>query len=102
MIKLLLKYAPDSVLDAVNDLSLAELDRRGLIVWADAMPLEPHSENSAFNLAVQFTFVTPDNIPFILHAIAQIYTNYGDCLALKYLMELSAEYFSLIGVEEDV
>jgi hypothetical protein len=102
MIKLLLKYAPDSVLDAVNYLSLAELDRRGLIVWTDATPLEPDSENSAFNLAVQFTFVTPDNIPFILHAIAQIYTNYGDCLALKYLMELSAEYFSLIGVEEDV
>jgi len=25
-----------------------------------------------------------------------------DCLALKYLMELSAEYFSLIGVEENV
>ncbi len=31
MIKLLLKYAPDSVFDAVNDISLAELDKRGLI-----------------------------------------------------------------------
>ncbi|MEH1770448.1 MAG: hypothetical protein V7L27_01730 [Nostoc sp.] len=30
---------------------------------------------------------------------AQICTSYGDCLALKYLMELSAEYFGLIGVE---
>lgn len=35
MIKLLLKYAPNAVLDAVNAMSLAELDRRGLIVWAD-------------------------------------------------------------------
>ncbi|MHC0067897.1 hypothetical protein ACWATR_34240 [Nostoc sp. UIC 10890] len=102
MIKLFLKYAPDSVVDAINDISLAELDKRGLIVWADAPRLEPEDENSAFNLAIQFQNVTPDNIPFILQAIAQIYTNYGDCLALKYLMELSTEYFSLIGVHEDV
>lgn len=102
MIKLLLKYAPDSVLDAVNALSLAELDKRGLIVWADAMPLEPQDENSAFNLAAQFTTVTPENIEQIFQAITQIYTNYGDCLALKYLMELSAEYFGLIGVEQNV
>ncbi|AUB44962.1 hypothetical protein COO91_11217 (plasmid) [Nostoc flagelliforme CCNUN1] len=74
MIKLLLRYAPDSVLDAVNDLSLAELDRRGLIVWADARPLEPHSENSAFNLASCFTEVTPDNFLEIFKTIAQIYT----------------------------
>ncbi|MCC5669230.1 hypothetical protein LC653_36675 [Nostoc sp. CHAB 5784] len=99
MIKLLLKYAPNSVLDAVNAISLAELDSRGLIVWADATPLEPHSENSAFSLASRFTEVTPDNILEIFKTIAQIYTNYGDCLALKYLMELSAEYFGLIGVE---
>jgi hypothetical protein len=99
MIKLLLKYAPDSVVDAVNSISLAELDNRGLIVWADARPLEPHSENSAFNLASRFTEVTPDNILEIFKTIAQIYTTYGDCLALKYLMELSAEYFGLIGVE---
>lgn len=102
MIKLLLKYAPDSVLDAVNALSLAELDNRGLILWANTPPLEPDSENAAFNLAAQFTFVTPDNIPFILQAMAEIYTNYGDCLALRYLMELSAEYFSLIAVKENV
>lgn len=102
MIKLLLKYAPDSVVDAVNYISLAELDKRGLIVWADAPPLEPEDENSAFNLAIQFQNVTPDNIPFILHTITRIYTNYGDCLALRYLMELSAEYFSLIGVHKDV
>lgn len=102
MIKLLLKYAPNSIVDAVNDISLAELDKRGLIVWADTPRLEPEEENSAFNLAIKFQNVTPDNIPFILQAIAQIYTNYGDCLALKYLMELSAEYFSLIGVHEDV
>ncbi|MEH1817771.1 MAG: hypothetical protein V7L31_01505 [Nostoc sp.] len=99
MIKLLLKYAPDSVVDAVNSISLAELDKRGLIVWADARPLEPHSEKSAFNLASRFTEVTPDNFLEIFKTIAQIYTNYGDCLALRYLMELSAEYFELIGVE---
>jgi hypothetical protein len=99
VIKLLIKYAPDSVVDAVNDISLAELDKRGLIVWTDAPPLEPQAENSAFNLASRFTKVTPDNILEIFKTIAQIYTSYGDCLALKYLMELSAEYFGLIGVE---
>jgi hypothetical protein len=99
VIKLLIKYAPDSVVDAVNDISLAELDKRGLIVWADATPLEPEGENSAFNLASRFTEVTPDNILEIFKNIAQIYTTYGDCLALKYLMELSAEYLGLIGVE---
>ncbi|MGF1938326.1 MAG: hypothetical protein RM347_028870 [Nostoc sp. ChiQUE02] len=99
MIKLLLKYSPDSVVDAVNDISLAELDKRGLIVWTDAPPLEPEDENSAFNLASRFPEVTPDNILEIFKTIAQIYTSYGDCLALKYLMELSAEYFGLIGVE---
>lgn len=99
MIKLLLKYAPNSVLDAVNAISLAELDSRGLIVWADAGPLEPQDENSAFNLASRFTEVTPDNILEIFKTIAQIYSSYDNCLALKYLMELSAEYFGLIGVE---
>ncbi|MEH2151718.1 hypothetical protein [Nostoc sp.] len=99
MIKLLIKYAPDSVVDAVNDISLAELDKRGLIVWADALPLEPEDENSAFNLASRFTEVTPDNLLEVFMTIAQIYTSYGDCLALKYLMELSAEYFGLIRVE---
>ncbi|MCW5319249.1 hypothetical protein GTQ43_38385 [Nostoc sp. KVJ3] len=99
MIKLLIKYAPDSVVDAVNSISLAELDNRGLIVWAEVGPLEPHSENSAFDLASHFTEVTPDNFLEIFKTIAQIYTNYGDCLALRYLMELSAEYFGLIGVE---
>ncbi|MBG1270591.1 hypothetical protein [Nostoc sp. WHI] len=99
MIKLLLRYAPNSVIDAVNAISLAELDSRGLIVWADATPLEPQDENSAFSLASRFTEVTPDNILEIFKIIAQIYTNYGDCLALKYLMELSAEYFGLIEVE---
>ncbi|AVH68120.1 MULTISPECIES: hypothetical protein [unclassified Nostoc] len=99
MIKLLLKYAPNSIVDAVNDISLAELDKRGLIVWADAPPLEPEDENSAFNLASRFTEVTPNNLLEVFMTIAQIYTNYGDCLALKYLMELSAEYFGLIGVE---
>ncbi len=99
MIKLLIKYAPDSVVDAVNDISLAELDKRGLIVWTDVPPLEPEDENSAFNLASRFTEVTPHNILEIFKTIAQIYTSYGDCLALKYLMELFAEYFGLIGVE---
>ena len=99
MIKLLLKYAPDSLVDAVNAISLSELDSRGLIVWADVGPLEPQDENSAFNLASRFTEVTPDNFLEIFKTIAQIYTNYGDCLALRYLMELSAEYFGLIGVE---
>lgn len=102
MIKLLIKYAPDSIVDAVNAISLAELDKRGLIIWADAMPLEAHSENSAFNLASRFTEVTPDNILEVFKTIAQIYTNYGDCLALKYLIEISAEYFELIGVEHHV
>ena len=68
-------------------------------MWAEATPLEPNSENLAFNLASRFTEVTPDNLLEIFKTIAQIYTNYGDCLALKYLMELSAEYFGLIGVE---
>nr|WP_199339894.1 hypothetical protein [Nostoc sp. FACHB-892] len=99
VIKLLIKYAPDSVVDAVNNISLVELDKRGLIVWTNAPPLEPEDENSAFNLASRFTEVTPDNILEIFKTIAQIYTSYGDCLALKYLMELSAEYFGLIGVE---
>ncbi len=74
MIKLLIKYAPDSIVDAVNAISLAELDKRGLIIWADAMPLEPDSENSAFNLADRFTEVTPDNILEVFKTIAQIYT----------------------------
>ena len=99
MIKLLLRYAPDSVIDAVNAISLAELDSRGLIVWADASPLEPQSENLAFNLASRFIEVTPDNFPEIFKTIGQIYTNYGDCLALRYLMELSALDFGLIRVE---
>lgn len=99
MIKLLIKYAPDSVVDAVNDISLAELDKRGLIVWTDAPLLVPEDENSAFNLASRFTEVTPDNLLAVFMTIAQIYTNYGDCLALRYLIELSAEYFGLIGVE---
>ena len=99
MIKLLIKYAPDSIVDAVNAISLAELDKRGLIIWADAMPLEPEDENSAFNLASRFTEVTPDNILEVFKTIAQIYTNYGDCLAFKYLMELSTEYFGIIRVE---
>ncbi|QLE45219.1 hypothetical protein FD723_35755 (plasmid) [Nostoc sp. C052] len=99
MIKLLIKYAPDYVVDAVNSISLAELDNRGLIVWADTTPLEPQAENSAFNLASRFTEVTPDNLLEVFMTIAQIYTNYGDCLALRYLMELSAEYLGLIGVE---
>ncbi|MBD2565805.1 hypothetical protein H6G95_35665 [Nostoc linckia FACHB-391] len=99
MIKLLIKYVPDAVVDAVNDISLAELDKQGLIVWTDALPLEPEDENSAFNLASRFTEVTLDNLLELFMTIAQIYTNYGDCLALRYLMELSAEYFGLIGVE---
>ncbi|WP_375506306.1 hypothetical protein [uncultured Nostoc sp.] len=99
MIKLLIKYAPDSIVDAVNAISLAELDKRGLIIWADAMPREPDSENSAFNLASRFTEVTPDNILEVFKTLAQIYTNYGDCLAFKYLMELSTEYFGIIRVE---
>ncbi|MBE9003297.1 hypothetical protein IQ274_35360 [Nostoc sp. LEGE 12447] len=74
MIKLLIKYAPDSVVDAVNDISLAELDKRGLIVWTDAPPLEPEAENSAFNLASRFTEVTPDNLLEVFMTIAQIYT----------------------------
>ncbi|MCC5612408.1 hypothetical protein LC612_38310 [Nostoc sp. CHAB 5834] len=73
MIKLLLKYAPDSVLDAVNSISLAELDSRGLILWADATPLEPEKGNSAFNLASRFTEVTPDNLLEVFMTIAQIY-----------------------------
>ncbi|MBD2459306.1 hypothetical protein H6G80_35415 [Nostoc sp. FACHB-87] len=38
-------------------------------------------------------------MPDVLSAIAQIYTNYGNCLALTYLMEISAEYFGLIEEE---
>lgn len=68
-------------------------------MWADTTPLKPQDENSAFNLASRFTEVTPDNILEIFKTIAQIYTSYGGCLALKYLMELSAEYFGLIEVE---
>ncbi|MBD6621154.1 hypothetical protein FNW02_37020 [Komarekiella sp. 'clone 1'] len=103
MIKLLINCLPDSVLDSVNALSLAELDRRKLIIWAEDVPVrEAEDEHLAFNLASHFTELTPENMPEILKAIAEIYTKYGDCLAFTYLMELSAEYFGLIEEVENV
>ncbi|MEA5507669.1 hypothetical protein VB735_32200 [Halotia wernerae UHCC 0503] len=103
MINLLIKCLPDSVLDSVNALSLAELDKRKLINWAEDVPIvEPENEHSAFNIASRFAELTPENMPEIFKAIAEIYTKYGDCLAFTYLMELLAEYFGLIEVEENV
>lgn len=34
VIRLLVRILPDLILEEVNDLSLKELDRRGLIIWA--------------------------------------------------------------------
>ncbi|RCJ41995.1 hypothetical protein A6770_35500 [Nostoc minutum NIES-26] len=103
MIKLLIRCLPNSILDAINIHSLAELDRRNLIVWAKDMPvMEPQSENSAYNLASRFLEVTPENILEVFKVIAQIYTDYGNCLAFTYLMEISAEYFGLINDVDNV
>lgn len=55
MLKLLIRCLPDSLLDEVNADSLAELDKRKLIIWAEDMPVvEPDAEHSAYNLAVRF------------------------------------------------
>ncbi|YAF99440.1 MAG: hypothetical protein AB3A66_30295 (plasmid) [Nodularia sp. CChRGM 3473] len=103
VIKLLIQCLPSSILDDVNAFSLAELDRRKLIVWAeDTIVIDPENENSAFNLASRFLEVTPENMPEVFKAIAQIYIKYGNCLALTYLMEISAEYFGLIRESENV
>lgn len=100
VIKSLIRCLPDSILDAVNAHSLTELDRRKLIIWSEDVPVvEPNAEHSAYNLAAKFQEVTPENISEVLKTLATIYTNYGNCLALTYLMEISAEYFGLI--EED-
>lgn len=100
VIKSLIRCLPDSILDSVNAHSLAELDRRNLIIWSEDMPvIEPDDEHSAYNLAARFSKVTPENMSEVLKALATIYTNYGNCLALTYLMEISAEYFGII--EED-
>jgi hypothetical protein len=103
VVKLLIKCLPNSILESVNAESLAELDKRKLIIWAeDTQGLEPEDENSAFNLASRFQEVTPTNMSEILKTIAQIYTEQGDCLALAYLMEIAAEYFNLIKELENV
>ncbi|MFN6567959.1 hypothetical protein [Dendronalium sp. ChiSLP03b] len=103
MIKLLIRCLPDSIIDAINTHSLVELDRRKLIVWAEDMPVvELDDENSAFNLASRFLEVTPENMLEVFKAIAQIYTNYGNCLAFTYLMEILAEYFDLIKDVDNV
>ncbi|WP_193199737.1 hypothetical protein [Nostoc sp. MG11] len=87
MIKLLIKFLPDFILDFVNAETLAEMDKRKLIVWAEKIPvISPESENSAFNLSSRFTEVTPENMPEVFKASAQIYTNHGNCLAFTYLM----------------
>ncbi|MCC5640275.1 hypothetical protein LC593_31470 [Nostoc sp. CHAB 5844] len=101
VIKKIIQCLPDSIVDAVNAHSLAELDRRKLIVWAEDVPvIEAMEEHSAYNLAARFQKVTPENMSEVLKALATIYTNYGNCLALTYLMEISAEYFGLIVEEE--
>lgn len=102
MIKLLIRYLPDSVLNEINAHSLIELDKRGLIVWGEQPQLEPENEYSAFNLADKFTCITSQNLEEVFSVIAYIYTNYGDCLALKYLMELLAEYFGLLKETKNV
>ncbi|BBD62786.1 hypothetical protein NIES2109_56360 (plasmid) [Nostoc sp. HK-01] len=100
MIKQLIRCLPDSILDAVNAHSLAELNKRKLIIWSEDMPVvEPDDEHLAYNLAARFSEVTPENLIDVFQALATIYTNYGNCLALTYLMEISAEYFGII--EED-
>jgi hypothetical protein len=102
VIKSLIRCLPDSLVDAINAHSLAELDRRKLIVWAEDLPVvEPNTEHSAYNLAARFQEVTPENLSDVLKALATIYTQYGNCLALTYLMEISAEYFGLIKEDED-
>jgi hypothetical protein len=103
VIKFLIRCLPDSILDAVNTESLAELDRRKLIVWAEDMPvMKPESENSAYDLASRFLKVTPENILEVFKVIAQMYTDYGNCLAFTYLMEIPAEYFGLISDVDNV
>ncbi|WGV29212.1 hypothetical protein [Halotia branconii] len=103
MIKFLIRLLPDSILELVNAFSLAELDKRKLIIWAEDVPtIEPEVEYLAFNLASHFTELTSENMPEILKIIAEIYTKYGDCLAFTYLMEISAEYFGLIEEAENV
>ncbi|WP_242051594.1 hypothetical protein [Nostoc sp. FACHB-280] len=70
------------------------------MIWEEDVPVvEPDGEHSAYHLAAKFQQITPENMPEVLKAIAQIYTQYGDCLALTYLMEISAEYFGLIEEE---
>ncbi|MBD2682956.1 MULTISPECIES: hypothetical protein [Nostoc] len=97
VVKLLIRCLPDSIVDTINAESLAELNRRQLIIWAEDVPVvESENEHSAYHLAARFQQVTPENLPEVLKAIAQIYTHYGNCLALTYLMEISAEYFGLI------
>jgi len=100
MIKLLIRCLPNSILDTVNAESLAELNKRKLIIWSEDVPVvEPDEEHSAYNLAARFQKVTPENLIDVFQALVTIYTQYGNCLALTYLMEISAEYFGLI--EED-
>ncbi|BBD63355.1 hypothetical protein NIES2109_62050 (plasmid) [Nostoc sp. HK-01] len=100
MIKYIIRCLPDSILDAVNAYSLAELDRRKLIVWSEDMPVvEPDDEHLAYHLVARFQAVTPENLIDVFQTLATIYTQYGNCLALTYLMEISAEYFGLIDEE---
>ncbi|AFY45736.1 hypothetical protein [Nostoc sp. PCC 7107] len=63
MIKHIIRCLPESILDVVNAHSLAELDRRKLIIWSEDMPVvEPNEEHSAYNLAARFQKVTPENM----------------------------------------
>lgn len=71
MIKFLIRLLPDLILDSVNAFSLAELDRRKLIIWAeDVTTVRPEDEHLAFNLASRFTELTSENMSEILKAIA--------------------------------
>jgi hypothetical protein len=70
VIKFLIRYLHNSIVDAINTYSLAELDRRKLIIWAEDIPvMEPENENSAYNLASRFLEVTPENMLKVFKAI---------------------------------
>jgi hypothetical protein len=74
----------------VNAHSLAELDRRKLIIWAEDVPvIEPDDEHSAYHLAVRFQQVTPENLTEVFQALATIYNRYGDCLGRVFKLVIS-------------
>ncbi|MFN6501337.1 MAG: hypothetical protein RMX65_030690 [Nostoc sp. DedQUE01] len=70
VVKLLIRCLPDSIVDTINAESLAELNRRQLIIWAEDVPVvEPENKHSAYHLAARFQQVTPENLPEVLKAM---------------------------------